>query len=153
MLSAVHGLPMLMMIAPPIRCSHAGQQRHEDKRPNRTYKPQSAGVVNVIVILAVLNGCVQCGSARARVCVCVVTWTEIPHTDAHVAPIRLQAHAEVCAIRAACTTLSTFQLEECELYTSCFPCPMCCGAAYWARVKVRHNTRKLTHRSRASQLQ
>jgi guanine deaminase len=44
------------------------------------------------------------------------------------------AHAEVVAIRAACQTLGTFQLSDCELYTSCEPCPMCLGAIYWARL-------------------
>lgn len=43
------------------------------------------------------------------------------------------AHAEVVAIRAACQKLGTFQLDGCELYTSCEPCPMCLGAIYWAR--------------------
>jgi tRNA(Arg) A34 adenosine deaminase TadA len=43
------------------------------------------------------------------------------------------AHAEVVAIRAACTALHTFQLDGCELYTTCEPCPMCLGAIYWAR--------------------
>ncbi|HAN40110.1 MAG TPA: tRNA-specific adenosine deaminase [Chitinophagaceae bacterium] len=45
------------------------------------------------------------------------------------------AHAEVVAIRDACNNLSTFQLSDCELYTSCEPCPMCLGAIYWARPK------------------
>ncbi len=43
------------------------------------------------------------------------------------------AHAEVEAIRQACTKLNSFQLENCILYTSCEPCPMCLGAIYWAR--------------------
>jgi tRNA(Arg) A34 adenosine deaminase TadA len=43
------------------------------------------------------------------------------------------AHAEVVAIREACRSLETFQLEGCEIYTSCEPCPMCLGAIYWAR--------------------
>ena len=43
------------------------------------------------------------------------------------------AHAEVVAIREACAKLGTFQLDDCELYTSCEPCPMCLGAIYWAR--------------------
>ncbi len=43
------------------------------------------------------------------------------------------AHAEVVAIRDACNNLGTFQLEGCEIYTSCEPCPMCLGAIYWAR--------------------
>ena len=44
------------------------------------------------------------------------------------------AHAEVVAIRDACTALRTFQLTDCELYTSCEPCPMCLSAIYWARI-------------------
>ncbi|MCK7554526.1 nucleoside deaminase [Chitinophaga sedimenti] len=43
------------------------------------------------------------------------------------------AHAEVVAIRDACNRLHTFQLDDCEIYTSCEPCPMCLGAIYWAR--------------------
>ncbi len=43
------------------------------------------------------------------------------------------AHAEVVAIRNACQNLNTFQLQDCEIYTSCEPCPMCLGAIYWAR--------------------
>jgi tRNA(Arg) A34 adenosine deaminase TadA len=43
------------------------------------------------------------------------------------------AHAEVVAIRKACAELGTFQLEGCEIYSSCEPCPMCLGAIYWAR--------------------
>lgn len=43
------------------------------------------------------------------------------------------AHAEVVAIRDACQHLGTFQLEGCDIYCSCEPCPMCLGAIYWAR--------------------
>jgi guanine deaminase len=43
------------------------------------------------------------------------------------------AHAEVVAIRDACRNLGHFQLDGCEVYTSCEPCPMCLGAIYWAR--------------------
>ncbi len=43
------------------------------------------------------------------------------------------AHAEVVAIRVACNKLNSFQLEDCIIYTSCEPCPMCLGAIYWAR--------------------
>jgi guanine deaminase len=43
------------------------------------------------------------------------------------------AHAEVQAIRAACRALGGFQLDGCEVYASCEPCPMCLGALYWAR--------------------
>jgi guanine deaminase len=43
------------------------------------------------------------------------------------------AHAEVNAIRDACKNLDTFQLDDCEIYCSCEPCPMCLGAIFWAR--------------------
>jgi guanine deaminase len=43
------------------------------------------------------------------------------------------AHAEVVAIREACKRLESFQLDHCELFTTCEPCPMCLGAIYWAR--------------------
>lgn len=53
------------------------------------------------------------------------------------------AHAEIVAIRDACKNLGTFQLEGCEIYTSCEPCPMCLGAIYWSRPEVIYyaNTR------------
>lgn len=44
------------------------------------------------------------------------------------------AHAEVVAIREACTALGTYSLESGVLYTSCEPCPMCLAAAYWAHI-------------------
>jgi guanine deaminase len=44
------------------------------------------------------------------------------------------AHAEVMAIREACKRLRVFDLQGCEIYTSCEPCPMCLGAIYWARL-------------------
>jgi tRNA(Arg) A34 adenosine deaminase TadA len=44
------------------------------------------------------------------------------------------AHAEVSAIRAACSKLGTFSLAGCDIYTSCEPCPMCLSAIYWARL-------------------
>lgn len=46
------------------------------------------------------------------------------------------AHAEVVAIRQACARLKNFQLSECEIYSSCEPCPMCLGAIYWARLRA-----------------
>ena len=54
------------------------------------------------------------------------------------------AHAEIVAIRDACRRLKTFQLSDCDLYTSCEPCPMCLSAIYWARFKHVYyaNTRK-----------
>ena len=44
------------------------------------------------------------------------------------------AHAEITAIREACAALQTFQLDGCEIYCSCEPCPMCLGAIYWSRI-------------------
>jgi tRNA(Arg) A34 adenosine deaminase TadA len=45
------------------------------------------------------------------------------------------AHAEVVAIREACQALNTYNLEGCEIYSSCEPCPMCLGSIYWARIR------------------
>jgi len=56
-------------------------------------------------------------------------WNEVTSTNDPT------AHAEVTAIRKACRRLNSFQLEDCEIYTSCEPCPMCLGAIYWARPK------------------
>jgi guanine deaminase len=54
------------------------------------------------------------------------------------------AHAEIVAIRDACSRLKTFSLHDCDLYTSCEPCPMCLSALYWARIRsvFYGNTRK-----------
>ena len=54
------------------------------------------------------------------------------------------AHAEIVAIREACRRVKTFQLDDCDLYTSCEPCPMCLSAIYWARLRnvFYGNTRK-----------
>ena len=43
-------------------------------------------------------------------------------------------HAEINAIRIACQKLGTFDLTDCALYTTAYPCPMCLGAIYWARI-------------------
>ncbi len=45
------------------------------------------------------------------------------------------AHAEITAIRNACKHLNTYDLSGCELYTSCYPCPMCLSAIIWANIK------------------
>ena len=54
------------------------------------------------------------------------------------------AHAEVTAIRDACTQLENFDLNGCEIYTSCEPCPMCLAAIYWSRIDTIYyaNTKK-----------
>lgn len=46
------------------------------------------------------------------------------------------AHAEIMAIRDACNKLNSFDLKDCELYTTCFPCPMCLAAIIWANIKT-----------------
>ncbi len=65
-------------------------------------------------------------------------WTQVTSTNDPT------AHAEIIAIRTACRKLKTFQLKDCELYTSCEPCPMCLAAIYWARFKKVYyaNTRQ-----------
>ena len=45
------------------------------------------------------------------------------------------AHAEITAIRNACKTLKTHDLSGCEIYTSCYPCPMCLSAIIWSNIK------------------
>ena len=45
------------------------------------------------------------------------------------------AHAEIMAIRDACENLGTYDLSECQIYTSCYPCPMCLSAIIWANIK------------------
>src|SRR5688500_12116604 len=44
------------------------------------------------------------------------------------------AHAEIVAIRQACEAAKTWVLDDCEIYCSCEPCPMCLAAIYWARI-------------------
>jgi guanine deaminase len=55
-------------------------------------------------------------------------WNQVPSTNDPT------AHAEMTAIRAAAAAVRSFQLRGCALFTSCEPCPMCLGAAYWARL-------------------
>ena len=45
------------------------------------------------------------------------------------------AHAEIVAIRDACKNINSYDLSDCELYTSCYPCPMCLSAIIWANIK------------------
>lgn len=45
------------------------------------------------------------------------------------------AHAEVMAIRDACKNINSYDLSHCELYTSCYPCPMCLSAIIWSNIK------------------
>ena len=66
----------------------------------------------------------------------IVRGDEVIATGAnHVVPNNdPTAHAEVSAIREACRKLKTFKLEDCTIYTSCEPCPMCLSAIYWAGI-------------------
>ena len=45
------------------------------------------------------------------------------------------AHAEIMAIRDACKNINSYDLSGCELYTSCYPCPMCLAAIIWSNIK------------------
>lgn len=45
------------------------------------------------------------------------------------------AHAEIVAIREACKNINSYDLSGCELYTSCYPCPMCLSAIIWSNIK------------------
>jgi guanine deaminase len=55
------------------------------------------------------------------------------------------AHAEIVAIRLACKRLESFDLRDCEIYSSCEPCPMCLGAIYWARPARVYFANTATH--------
>lgn len=59
------------------------------------------------------------------------------------------AHAEIVAIRQACKALKHFELTDCEIYTSCEPCPMCLGAIYWARPQRVYYAATREHAARA----
>ncbi len=71
-------------------------------------------------------------------------WNEVTSTNDPT------AHAEIVAIRAACKKLGTWVLTDCDIYTSCEPCPMCLGAIYWARLRRMYyaNTREEAARRR-----
>ena len=58
------------------------------------------------------------------------------------------SHAEIVAIRNACKFLNNFSLKDCDLYTTCEPCPMCLSAIYWARIDSVYyaNTRRDAHK-------
>jgi guanine deaminase len=45
------------------------------------------------------------------------------------------AHAEILAIRKACAHLKTYDLSDCEIYSTSEPCPMCFSAIHWSRLK------------------
>ena len=45
------------------------------------------------------------------------------------------AHAEIMAIREACKNINSHDLSGCELYTTCYPCPMCLSAIIWSNIR------------------
>lgn len=45
------------------------------------------------------------------------------------------AHAEMIAIKKACKKLGDWRLEDCTMYITLEPCPMCAGAIVQARIK------------------
>ena len=45
------------------------------------------------------------------------------------------AHAEINAIRIAGSKLNTYDLSECTLYATGYPCPMCLSAIIWSNIK------------------
>ena len=65
----------------------------------------------------------------------VIVWKGNNHVLANNDPT---AHAEIMAIREACKNLNTFDLSGCEIYTSCYPCPMCLSAIIWANIKTAY---------------
>ena len=46
------------------------------------------------------------------------------------------AHAEIQAIRDACKNIKSYDLSDCEIYTSCYPCPMCLSAIIWSNISI-----------------
>lgn len=46
------------------------------------------------------------------------------------------AHAEIVAIRRACEKIGNWRLDDCELYVTLEPCPMCAWAILQSRVKT-----------------
>ena len=57
------------------------------------------------------------------------------------------AHGEIVAIRNACDNQYNFFLKECDLYSTCEPCPMCLSAIYWAHIENIYyaNTRSVSY--------
>lgn len=46
------------------------------------------------------------------------------------------AHAEIVAIRLACSSIGHHKLDGCTIYSSSEPCPMCLSAIYWSGIKA-----------------
>jgi guanine deaminase len=65
------------------------------------------------------------------------------------------AHAEIVAIRRASARLKRFDLSDCEIYSTCEPCPMCLAAIAWANIRTvyfgctREDAEKIGFRDKA----
>lgn len=75
------------------------------------------------------------GGPFGSVVVCGETIVSRAHNRV-VATFDPTAHAEILAIRKASRKLKRFDLSDCELFTTCEPCPMCFAAIYWARIRI-----------------
>lgn len=95
-------------------------------------KERIEGFIDKVVSLAIKNAKAGQGGPFAAA---IVRDGEIIATGTNVVTSSNDptAHAEIVAIRKACEVLGEYQLTDCDLYTSCEPCPMCLGAVYWAR--------------------
>lgn len=86
---------------------------------------------NELATLSVLKGCGPFG--------CVITDSDLNEiASGHNMVTKINdptAHAEIVAIRKACTILNKYDLSTCKLFTSCEPCPICLSAIYWSRIK------------------
>jgi guanine deaminase len=68
----------------------------------------------------------------------VIVWKGKVVSKAHNEVIKSNdptAHAEILALRRASKKLKNFDLSDCEIYSSCEPCPMCLAAIHWAKMK------------------
>lgn len=106
-------MPTSLTESVPDDAVHARHLQHTFDLARRAVESGSGGPFGAVVVLD--------GEVVAE------GWNQVVGTDDPT------AHAEVTAIRAACARLGTFQLTGAVLYASCEPCPMCLGAAYWAR--------------------
>jgi len=100
---------------------------------------------NMIVACNLACESVKCGSGPFGAIIVKNDTQEIISTGHNMVTTEKDPtlHAEIVAIRNACRALNTYKLENCTLYSSCEPCPMCLSAAYWAHIPTIYygNTR------------
>ena len=123
---------ILMATIGMIGCPNNGGQDKSDKtlKEITSYSAEDAKFMQMAIDLSIENVASGGGPFGAV----IVRDSEIVATGTNrvTASCDPTAHAEVSAIRAACSRLGTFKLEGCVIYTSCEPCPMCLSAIYWA---------------------